>query len=184
MLNGSSIERNTALEVIYRQNRANVFSYVRSNSGTDAEAGDVFQECIIAFYENVKKGVFKGESKISTYVYAIARFKWLNQIKKDKVRTLHQEESAEKDEIEMGPLFTMIDKEQRTAVHRLLSELGETCRQVLVESIYHGASMKEIADLGNFSSEQVVRNKKYKCLQQLKKLLKDNPTLIKILQHE
>jgi hypothetical protein len=44
--------------------------------------------------------------------------------------------------------------------------------------------MKDIAANGNFSSEQVVRNKKSKCLKKLRELLKVNPKLINILKNE
>ena len=42
--------------------------------------------------------------------------------------------------------------------------------------------MKEIVENGAYSSEQVARNKKYKCLQRLKELVAAKPALMKILK--
>lgn len=153
-----------------------------ANSGSIDQAKDIFQEAMIAFYENVRNEVFKGESAIGTYLYSIARFKWLNQLKKDKVRTDHHIKAENKEIMDVSPMAIMIDDEKRYQVLQVLEILGEPCRTILIESIYHNASMKEIASSGNFSSEQVARNKKYKCLKRLKELIIERPSLMHILK--
>ena len=42
--------------------------------------------------------------------------------------------------------------------------------------------MKEIVEQGDYSSEQIARNKKYKCLKKLKELIAEKPQLIQILK--
>jgi RNA polymerase sigma factor (sigma-70 family) len=160
-----------------------VYSYVISNNGSKVEAKDIYQDAIIAFYENVRDGKFTGErSTISTYVYAIAKFKWLNQLKRKGVITeFHQKIELPNDFIE-SPLSELIHKEQKDLVLDVLAKLGATCKSLLVESIYHNKTMKEIVAETSFSNEQIARNKKYKCMKQLKKLIAENPHLIKILK--
>lgn len=184
LLKGGNPGRNQALELVYQQNRGRIFGYVLSNSGTTEEATDIFQETVIAFYENVKQDIFKGESAISTYLYSIARFKWLNQIKKNKVRDEHHNTLEPGEQKQDGQLTTLIKNEKRSQVLEVIALLGADCKTILVESIYHQTSMKDIAAAGNFSSEQVVRNKKYKCIKKLKELIKDRPALIKILRSD
>jgi len=182
LLKGGNPGRNQALELIYQQNRGRIFGFVLSNSGTTEQAADIFQESVIAFYENVKEDIFKGESAISTYLYSIARFKWLNQIKKDKVRDEHHNALEQGDQEIKGQLATIIRGENRKQVLEVIALLGEDCKKILVESIYHNTSMKDIAAAGNFSSDQIVRNKKYKCLKKLKELISSRPALIQILR--
>lgn len=79
-------------------------------------------------------------------------------------------------------MSVMIDNEKKAQVLEVLNLLGESCKKILIESIYHNASMKEIAESGNFSSEQIVRNKKYKCIKKLKELIAERPSLMKILK--
>ncbi len=136
---------------------------------------------MIAFYENVRDGKFKGESAIGTYLYSIVKFKWLNQIKKDRIRENHHEK-ATTEAIQESPLTTLIDGETKQGVLQVLDELGAACKQLLIENLYHNASMKEIAAKGTYSSEQIVRNKKYKCLQRLKELVRMKPSLVPILK--
>jgi RNA polymerase sigma factor (sigma-70 family) len=159
-----------------------VCSYILKNSGTVDEAKDVYQETIIAFYENVRDKKFKGESAISTYLYAIAKFKWLNQLKKKGIMVAHHEKLKPEDSFYKSPLANIIDKEQKELVVEVLAQLGNSCKNLLIESIYHNKSMKKIVEEGNFSSEQIARNKKYKCLKRLKELLIEKPQLVKILR--
>lgn len=91
-------------------------------------------------------------------------------------------EFGQTEEFDLDPLSILIDDEQKVSVLRILDALGDQCRKILVESIYYNVSMKEIAAQENYSSEQVVRNKKYKCIQKLKALLAENPALINILR--
>ena len=80
-----------------------------------------------------------------------------------------------------SPLISIMEGEQKQRVLDLLDALGESCKELLVENLYHNASMKEIAASGGYSSEQIVRNKKYKCLQKLKSLINEKPALKKVL---
>ncbi len=181
MIKSNSFEREKALRIIYQANKEKVCSYIRSNSGREEEAKDVFQETIIAFYENVLNNKFNGDSAISTYLYSIARFKWLNQIKKNNIRMAHNTK-YEQEEFYESPLATIIDDEKKTHIIEVLGSIGAQCKKLLIDSIYHNKSMKEIAEQSDFSSEQIVRNKKYKCLKKLKELIAEKPQLIQILK--
>jgi len=55
--------------------------------------------------------------------------------------------------------------------------LGEPCKKILTLFYYDNLSMKEIVEHLPYENEQVVRNKKYKCLQALTGLIKDNPAI-------
>src|SRR6476469_9924956 len=57
-------------------------TYIRQNNGSDEDAEDIFQEVVLSFIELVKKDKFRGESSIATFLYAITRHTWLNELKK------------------------------------------------------------------------------------------------------
>jgi RNA polymerase sigma factor (sigma-70 family) len=181
MIKGSRSDRERALKIVYQKNKNLVFSYILKNSGSLDQAKDVYQETIIAYYENVKADKFKAESSMATYIYSIAKFKWLNQIKKNNTRNAHHDK-IETETFHHGHLVTIIDEERKQGILDVLSELGDGCKNLLIESIYNNASMKEIVQQGDYSSEQIVRNKKYKCIQKLKKLILANPALMNKLK--
>jgi hypothetical protein len=58
-----------------------------------------------------------------------------------------------------------------------MARLGESCKSLLTMVYYENLSYKEILERTHFESEQVIRNKKYKCMKELTDLIKDNPTL-------
>ncbi len=179
LLNGKQSE-NAILQQVYLQNRSVVLDFVKKNSGSLEEAKDVFQETMMAFYENVKQQKFKGESAISSYVYSIARFIWLNKLKrKDTGQRIISEQKVE--ETEPGFLPILLKKEKEQQVLQLFNQLGSDCRKVLVLNIYQQCSMKEVAEAMQYENEQIARNKKYKCLKKLKGMIADKPDLVKAL---
>ncbi|WP_353779279.1 sigma-70 family RNA polymerase sigma factor [Winogradskyella sp. 3972H.M.0a.05] len=177
------VSRNKALRHIYSGNKNKVYAYILSNSGNEDDAKDVYQESIIAFYENVRDQKFKGQSAIGTYIYSIARFKWLNKLKSKAVSEKHHEQLETGEEFSKTPLASLIEEEYRAQIMEVLGALGESCKQLLIDTIYYDKSMKDIVEERDFTNEQVARNKKYKCMKKLKNLIIERPQLIKILKH-
>jgi RNA polymerase sigma factor (sigma-70 family) len=166
------------IKSIYRNHFDSLCWYVMNNSGSRQDAEDVFQEVVVAFIELVQKDKFRGESTVKTFLYSLNRHVWLNELKK-RGRTLAREEKFEKGQEHTAPDTgdLIADREGKAEVMRLVSELGETCRKILVLFYYENFSMKEILDATEYENEQVVRNKKYKCLKQLEQMINEKPNL-------
>ena len=73
----------------------------------------------------------------------------------------------------------MANREAKKLVTDTIETLGEICRKILLAYYYENLSMKEILKLVRFESEQVLRNKKYKCMKSLEDLFSKDPTLAK-----
>jgi hypothetical protein len=71
----------------------------------------------------------------------------------------------------------LLTKEREQYIVKLFSALGESCKQILLYSIYDKFSMKEIKVKMGFTSENVAKTKNYKCKQRLMKLVKDNASI-------
>ncbi|MEO1260469.1 MAG: sigma-70 family RNA polymerase sigma factor [Bacteroidota bacterium] len=182
LLQGGPTE-DAALRQVYVQHRMLILDFVKKNNGSAEEAKDVFQESVTAFYENVKQGRFKGDSAVSSYLYSIARFNWLNRLKRKGVgkKILETHKAAEVTESFL-PRF--LEKEKERQVLGVFEKLGGDCKKVLVLHIYQFLSMQEIAATMNYDSDQVARNKKYKCLKKLKELIAQHPEMIEFLINE
>ena len=59
----------------------------------------------------------------------------------------------------------------------LFEKLGEKCNQILTYFYYNNYSMKEILERMDYGNEQVLRNKKYKCLKTLINLVNSSPAI-------
>ena len=169
---------NNAIRFIYRQHSEAVSSFIIHYGGSEQDADDIFQETVVAFIDIVRKGKYRMEASIRTFLASIARNYWFNELKK-RGRSDHRDRQFEagRDQDEADVSHHLAEIERKRQLRQLVEQLGEGCRKVLLLFYYENLSMKEIVDHLPYENEQVVRNKKYKCLQQLTGLIKSNPAI-------
>jgi len=169
-----------AILQLYRDHSEITRSFIMGKGGTEQDADDIFQETIVSFIDSVQKGKFRQESGIRTFLISISKNIWYNEIRK-RQRADNREKIFEMDrDQEEGPVTEIInDREMKQQLNKMLQELGESCRKILELFYYENLSMKEIVSQMHYENEQVVRNKKYKCLQQLTEKMKQNPLAAK-----
>lgn len=183
---GSKMEE--SVKAIYRSYFDSLSWYVMNNSGSRQDAEDIFQEVIISFIELVQKGKFRGESSIKTFLFSLNRHVWLNELKR-RGRAMAREEKFEKNQaiIQLDVSHTVEDREAKAQMMQLVSALGETCRKILTMFYYENMPVKAMLEFLDYENEQVIRNRKYKCLKQLEQMITQNPSLkqqLKKLVHE
>ncbi len=166
------------IKTIYRNHFESLGWYVMNNSGSRQDAEDVFQEVVLAFIDLVQKDKFRGESTVKTFLYSLNRHTWLNELKR-RGRALVREEKYEKgrEQTEADTAHLIADREGKSEIIKLVGSLGETCKKILLLFYYENLSMREILETMHYENEQVVRNKKYKCLKQLEQMLNEKPFL-------
>ena len=175
-----------AIRSMYRDYFGSLSWYVLNNNGNQQDAEDIFQEVVVCFIELVQKNKFRGESTVKTFLFSLARHTWLNELKR-RGRAWAREEKFENAQDHSAPdtSYLIADREARMEISKLVGELGEHCRTILLLYYYENKSMKEILQAMHYENEQVVRNKKYKCLKQLEEMIRERPflkqTLINLL---
>jgi RNA polymerase sigma factor (sigma-70 family) len=172
-----------AIKTIYRNNFESLSWYVMNNNGNRQDAEDVFQEVVVSFIELVQKDKFRGESTVKTFLFSLNRHTWLNELKR-RGRALAREEKYEKNQekTEMDVSHFIAGREAKGQVLQLMEQIGETCKKILLMFYYENLSITEILENLHYENEQVVRNKKYKCLKQLEQMISENPTLKQTLK--
>ena len=172
-----------AIRQLYRSYFGLTAAYVTQNSGSEQDAEDIFQEVILVFIEVLKKDKFRGESSISTFLYSLSRNIWLNELKKrgrSKLRDAVFEKG--KDQADPDTSQLIIHREMKATLMQLVDQLGENCKKILLAFYFENLAMSEILKNMQYENEQVVRNKKYKCLKQLEQMLSAEPGLAKNLK--
>jgi RNA polymerase sigma factor (sigma-70 family) len=172
-----------AIRQLYRMQFGIAKAYIKQNNGSEEDAEDIFQEVILSFIELVKKDKFRGDSSITTFLYAITRNTWLNELKKrgrSKLRDLTFEKA--KDNTEMDVSHYIVNRELKAQLMEVVDSLGETCKKILLAFYYDNLAIKDILQTLDYENEQVVRNKKYKCLKQLELLIAGQTQLAQNLQ--
>lgn len=175
----SGRESDDAIRFLYREHFAFLSRYVLNNNGNEQDAEDIFQEVIVAFVNLVKAGKFRGESSVKTFLYSLNKNIWLNEIKR-RGRAVAREEKYEKQHTERQEPTADVALEisqTKAALMKTVDELGENCKKILLLFYFENRSMKEILTALPYENEQVVRNKKSKCLKKLESLIAANPGL-------
>ncbi|MEL6674586.1 MAG: sigma-70 family RNA polymerase sigma factor [Bacteroidota bacterium] len=168
-----------ALQSLYKAQRHKVVAFLRKRGAEEEEALDVFQEAMIVVYENIQAGKFRGESSLSSYLHGVARFLWINRLKRRKTESRILEEQGQVDDMHMPRL---LEKEKENEIRALFRELRGSCEEILVLSIFYAYNMQEIASHFAYSSEQIARNKKYRCMERLRELIEKQPAILSWLR--
>ncbi|MEM6643235.1 MAG: sigma-70 family RNA polymerase sigma factor [Bacteroidota bacterium] len=153
------------LDYLYKKYYGMMTRVVLSNSGSEEEAKDVYQEALVAFWQKAAKGDLVLTSKISTYLYSICLNQWRKELDKKSRR---QEE-----EVDEGYYQSYESEERSKIVHACIEELGEVCRKVLTHYYFDGMNMQEIAAKLDFANTDTAKTKKYKCKKKLDQLIKN-----------
>jgi RNA polymerase sigma factor (sigma-70 family) len=153
-----------ALEFIYKKYYRMMTKLVITNSGTEDEARDVYQDALVVFWQKARSGNLVLTSKISTYVYSICQNLWRKELDRKKRLSNEEKDSSESLDLD-GP-------EREKIIARCMEQLGETCRKVLTYYYFDEMSMQEIADKLGFANTDTAKTKKYKCKQKLDELVK------------
>jgi RNA polymerase sigma factor (sigma-70 family) len=154
----------SALDVLYKKYYRMMVKLVMTNSGTEEEAKDIYQEALIVFWQKSISGNLILTSKISTYLYSICLNLWRKEL--DRKKRLSREEKD-------TPQFQDHESDERIRIiNKCVSEMGETCRKVLTFYYFDGMSMAEIAERLGFANTNTAKTKKYKCKKKLDEIVR------------
>lgn len=167
---------------LYHDCYESVVIQIIKNGGKPEDGADIFQEAVILLIEKLKSGQFRGESSVKTYLSAIARNLWLHELRTRNRRQVREVRYMGTVDLKEEPDFFTLDEPARKNLAQVLSELGETCKAILTGFYYEGRSMKELMSKFNYGNEQVLRNRKSKCMKKLKTLLTTNNELLRQLK--
>src|ERR1700755_113070 len=113
-----------ALEFLYKKYYRMMTKLVITNSGTEEEARDIYQDALIVFWQKATSGNLVLTSKISTYIYSICQNLWRKEL--DRKKRLSNEEK------DTAVSLDMETAEKEKIIAKCLNQLGDTCRQVLM----------------------------------------------------
>lgn len=165
---------NLIAEQLYEQNNKAITHLVLRNNGVIEDAEDLFQEVLFSFFRHVwdNKFTLQDDTKISTYLYAIARKLWLKKLNKDGKAPLHEAEFVSKfSNPDISPINALIEKEELEIAHSIFKKLGELCQAILKAYYLEQKSMEEIAVLFNLGNANTVKVRKFRCMKELSKLM-------------
>ena len=178
-------EKEAAIKAIYKECSGVLENFVVNNNGNKDDAADIIQETIVAFIEIVEQDKYRGEARIESFLYSIARNLWLNELRKrNNTESRNKIFEKSKDCTEHAIVDYLMQREQLAEIQQLFGKLGENCKRLLMMVYYEELSMSDIIKkIPDYQSEQVLRNKKCKCMKQLAQMMQGNEELRKQLKN-
>ena len=168
IIEGIKKHDSNVLTFIYNKYYSEIRQFVLRNSGKEEDAQDVFQESIIVLYRQLKKKKLVLTCTISTYIFSLSKYIWLNQLNRRKPDVNSEYDIDEN--IEYDDEFERIvaENEKYKLYQFHFQKLPKEC-QKLLKLHFDNKSIKEVAHEMEFT-ENYAKKRKYTC----KKLLIKN----------
>jgi len=164
------IGRDRALSEVYTRTYSMIERMILSNSGTVADAEDIFHDGLISFYKQAQNGLTL-TCALKTYIYSICRNLWLKRLRKAGRSDRLEEQHKEVVEMDMDPAAFLIVDECANMVAQRLKALGGDCQKIIVYAYFDQYKADEIAKLMEYATPQVARNKKSSCLKRFREMV-------------
>lgn len=161
------------LKKLYQDNYKKIEIHIVNNSGSIPQAKDTFQEAFLSLYQNIKSDKFvpTSDSALQGYLFTIAKNKWTDFLRSSQYKKtqgmsegITTRMTSETVEDEVTENQSKMDLTMKAFVR-----LGTECKELLKLFYFEKKSMREISEEKNLA-EASTRNKKYRCIQQLKDL--------------
>ena len=174
---------NEAISYIYQSYFETLSSLIVHNSGSRQDSEDVIQEVMVTFVHIIREGKFRGESSIKTFLMSLTRNFWLNSLRtKERLTARNMAFEKGREQEEESVMELIAERERKAQMLQLLEKTGEMCKKILLLFYYKEMPVKEMLQHLPYENEQVIRNKKSKCLKALSEQIKTQPGLSQVLE--
>ena len=150
---------------LYQKHFPAVRQYVLQNSGTGRDAQDMFQEAMAVLWLKVKEGTLVPDSDPGGFLFRVAKFKWLDQVRSaahKHMKVVHDERVLER----ADEAFDDVE-ERLSRLRGVYDKLDDKCRTVLDQFYFERKDLATIAaSMG--VEEESIRTIKYRCMMKLR----------------
>lgn len=161
----------TILRSIYKEFIPKVRRHVIRFGGTIEDAEDILQDALIVIYKKLEDDSFTIKVSFGAYLMGVCKFISRKKIQKKLENPVTFAEDEALIDIKANDIeTTLVEQEKNELYEAYLGKLGELCQRLL-EMIFTQVDTNQIATTLNLSNAHTVRNRKYRCLKELKKLI-------------
>ena len=161
---------------LYADHRDAFVHWARKSFSCETEEGlEAFQEAMVLLFNKISTlQLVEIQSTLKTYLFGIGRNVLLRRFDENKRTHLLGEVLPE---IKIEPILPVELNGRQEEMLKAFQQLREGCQRLLKLFYYRNFAIDAIMHEMNYQSETVVRTKKYKCLNQLKKIMSQTPNM-------
>lgn len=174
----------TIIKYIYKQYLQSIRGLITTNSGTQMDAEDVFQDAMVIIYQKISSGNLKLTCSFKTYLYSVCRYIWLQKLNKreysyDFKEVVNPDEYQ--DHLTLDEHLEEFEKYKLYQQHFLKLKQND---QKVLRLFMNKISLKQIAHIMGYKSEEYAKVRKYICKEKLKNSILNDPQYQLIYQNE
>jgi RNA polymerase sigma factor (sigma-70 family) len=168
----------SCFEKLIHRHKNKVFAYISLYIRDEALAEDIFQDTFLKVIQSVKAGKYSDNGKFISWVMRIAhnliidhfrRIKQMNTISNDNYESdIFNSKRFAEESVEDN----MIKRQIHHDIRKMISNLPDDQKEVVILRHYAGLSFKEIADITNVSINTALGRMRY-ALINLRKLMEE-----------
>lgn len=133
-----------ALAELYDKYRHSLGSYIRRKVYEDRLVDEIYNDVMLTIWQ--KADSFRGDSTVSTWIFAVANRVCMAHSRKEKKHT-QQATEAEFDEMPSPNSSAESDSELKDQLRIATAKLNESHRTVIELAYFHGYNLNEIAEI-------------------------------------
>ncbi|WP_298519699.1 sigma-70 family RNA polymerase sigma factor [uncultured Kordia sp.] len=156
--------------VLYEEVFPKVLHFITTNNGHISDAEDVFQKALLQIIVRYRKEPFTIKASFENYFFTVCRNLWRRELNSSKLKT-HHLETIENISNHDDSAFAMVEQERYELFHEKLALLSENCKNIL-ELFFKKIPYSTIMQKFQYNSENVVRQRIFKCKKRLVELIK------------
>src|ERR1700719_4408032 len=157
-----------AMKVLYARHHVQTYRFLLRLVGDEAHAEDLVSEVFFDVWRNAHQ--FQGNSRVSTWILAIARFKALSALRRRKDDELDEDQAAAIADTADDPEIAVQKKDRVAITRQCLSHLSLVHREIIDLAYYQDKPINEVAELLGVP-EDTVKTRMFHARRRLSELL-------------
>ncbi len=171
-----------ALSLLIERHQSKIYGFIYSKISDRDVSDDIFQDTFIKVIKTLKSNSYNEEGKFLPWVMRIAHNLVVDHYRRNKKMPMFRET----EEFSIFSIITdnsptiekqLITEQVESDLKRLIEELPDDQKQVLVMRMYQDLSFKEIADLTGVSINTALGRMRY-ALMNLRKVIEKNNIIL------
>jgi RNA polymerase sigma-70 factor, ECF subfamily len=157
-----------AMKVLYARHHVQTYRFLLRLVGDEAQAEDLVSEVFFDVWRNAHQ--FQGNSRVSTWILAIARFKALSSLRRRKDDELDDDAAAAIPDLADNPEIAVQKKDRVAIMRQCLSHLSLVHREIIDLAYYQDKPINEVAEILGVP-ENTVKTRMFHARRRLSELL-------------
>ncbi len=175
--------RQSSIEILINRHKNRVFTYIMLIVKNEQLAEDIFQDTFIKVIHSLQDGKYKDNGRFLSWVIRIAHNLIIDHFRKEKQLNTLSNDDFEMDIFNSRKMSdknvedNLIEEQIHLDIRKLIEELPEDQKEVILLRHYGGLSFKEIADQTNVSINTALGRMRYALINLRKLITKHNISL-------